>query len=104
MLCDQPYVDVRHLEKLVHTYHRSHKPIIASAYRGILGVPAYFHHSYFELLSGLEGRIGARRLVQAHGEDAGAVAFPHGGMDVDTPEDYERLKARIAREEGLPES
>ena len=101
MLCDQPYVDVHHLEKLVHTYHKSHKPIIASAYKGTLGVPAYFHHSYFELLSQLEGGQGARKLIQQHAAEAGVVSFPLGGIDVDTPEDYAILKDKIAREEGI---
>jgi len=100
MLCDQPYVDAFLLEKLVHTYHRSHKPIIASAYKGTLGVPAYFHHSYFDLLAKLEGKTGARKLIQAHSQDAGAVSFPLGGIDVDTPEDYTMLKDKIAREDG----
>ncbi len=101
MLCDQPYVDANHLEKLVHTYHRSHKPIIASAYKGTLGVPAYFHHSYFDLLTTLKGKGGARKLIQQHSRDAGAVSFPLGGIDMDTPEDYEMLKEKIAREEGV---
>ncbi len=101
LLCDQPYVDAAHLEKLVHTYHRSHKPIIASTYKGILGVPAYFHHSYFDLLSQLENHIGARKLIQEYSHDAGAVSFPLGGIDVDTPEDYKMLKEKIEREEGV---
>lgn len=101
MLCDQPYVDAAHLEKLVHTYHRSHKPIIASAYKGTLGVPAYFHHSYFALLAKLGGKSGARKLIRQHSRDAGAVSLPLGGIDVDTPEDYAMLKDKIAREEGV---
>lgn len=101
MLCDQPYVDAFHLEKLVHTYHRSHKPIIASAYKGTLGVPAYFHHGYFDLLAKLEGKTGARKLIKEHSRDAGAVSFPLGGIDVDTPEDYAILKDKLAREEGM---
>ena len=101
MLCDQPYVNAFHLEKLVHTYHRSHKPIIASAYKGTLGVPAYFHHSYFEMLTKLEGKTGARKLIQERSHDAGAVSFPMGGIDMDTPEDYAMLKDKIAREEGV---
>ncbi|MFP4505897.1 MAG: NTP transferase domain-containing protein [Cyclobacteriaceae bacterium] len=100
MLCDQPYVSVDLLEKLVHTYHKSHKPIIASAYRGTMGVPAYFHRSYFDRLSQLEGGTGARKLIKQHGEDAGVVTFSQGGIDIDTPEDYQMLKDKVAREEG----
>lgn len=99
MLCDQPYVDASHLEQLVHTYRRSHKPIIASTYKGILGVPAYFHHSYFGLLEKLDGHTGARKLIQQHSQDAGAVSFPLGGIDVDTPEDYQMLRDKLARGE-----
>jgi molybdenum cofactor cytidylyltransferase len=101
MLCDQPYVDVSHLDKLVHTYRRSHKPIIASTYKGILGVPAYFHHSYFGLLEKLDRTTGARKLIQQYSQDAGAVPFPLGGIDVDTPKDYQMLKDKLAREEGV---
>lgn len=101
MLCDQPYADAAHLAKLVQTYHGSHKPIIASAYKSTLGVPAYFHRSYFDRLGQLENHIGARKLIQAYSQDAAAVSFPMGGIDVDTPEDYTILKDKIAREEGV---
>jgi len=51
------------------------------------------------LLEKLDGHTGARKLIQQHSQDAGAVSFPLGGIDVDTPEDYQMLRDKLARGE-----
>jgi molybdenum cofactor cytidylyltransferase len=95
MLADQPYADAALLKDLLHTHLTSCKPIIASAYKGILGVPAYFHHSCFTSLTQLEGQAGARKFIQQRAKEVAAVPFPLGAVDIDTPEDYARLKEKI---------
>lgn len=92
MLADQPYADADLLKKLLEAYSLSQKPIIASAYQDILGVPAYFHHSCFTSLAQLEGQAGARKFIQQRAKEVEAVPFPLGAVDIDTPEDYARLK------------
>ncbi|MEK6476505.1 nucleotidyltransferase family protein [Catalinimonas sp. 4WD22] len=97
MLSDQPYVNTILLNKLLQTHLHTQKPIVASTYQDTLGVPAYFHHSYFPFLSQLEGSIGARKLIQQHKAQVASVDFPSGRFDVDTPEDYKKTKEKIER-------
>ncbi|WPP48606.1 nucleotidyltransferase family protein [Catalinimonas niigatensis] len=95
MLSDQPFANANLLKKLLKIFYSSKKPIVASAYKGILGVPAYFHHLCFVSLTQLEGPIGARKFIQQHAKEVEAVPFPLGAVDIDTPEDYARLKEKI---------
>lgn len=95
MLADQPYADANLLMKLLDIHYTSHKPIVASAYKGILGVPAYFHHRCFTWLTQLDGQAGARKLIQQQMAEVEAMDFPLGEIDIDTPEDYVRVKKLV---------
>lgn len=97
MLSDQPYANGSLLNSLLQTHLSTQKPIVASSYQETLGVPAYFHHSYFPLLSQLEGSIGARKLIQQQKDQVASVDFPSGKFDIDTPEDYKTTKEKIER-------
>lgn len=89
MLCDQPLVTPALLRQLKETHQNSCKPIVASQYKDILGVPALFHHSLFNVLLGLQGDVGARKLIQQYITQSTSVNFSHGVTDLDTPEDYQ---------------
>ena len=93
MLCDQPLVSVPAIDALVQAYRSGGKPIIASAYDGILGVPALFDRRLFPELLALEGEEGARRIIARHPRDVHAIPFPGGALDIDTPQDCEQLHA-----------
>jgi molybdenum cofactor cytidylyltransferase len=84
LACDQPAVTREHLAELALGVDE----VVASAYAGRRGVPAYFPVSVFEDLLELRGDTGARELLQA----ARAVALKDGEFDVDTAEDVERVK------------
>ena len=92
-LCDQPLVGPDFLRRLVEGYRTTGKPVIASAYEGALGVPALFARPYFPRLLALAAEGGARQVIAAAGDAAHAVPFAAGVFDVDTPQDYERLRA-----------
>jgi molybdenum cofactor cytidylyltransferase len=62
--------------------------MIASAYAGRQGVPAYFPASAFAGLMELRGDRGARELLQT----AKAIDLPDGEVDVDTMEDLARAE------------
>lgn len=95
MLCDQPLVTPTLLERLIEVHSTSGKPIVASHYKDVLGVPALFHRSFFGRLIELDGDMGARKLIQQHISQADLVPFSAGAIDLDTPEDYEKfLKIR----------
>ena len=90
-LCDQPLVTVEVINGLVRTYRTEARQIVASAYAGHLGVPALFDRHFFPELMTLEGEEGARQIIKRHAADVRDVPFPGGALDIDTPEDCERL-------------
>lgn len=97
VLCDQPHVDARFLGRLVALQAREGAGIVASEYAGTVGVPALFAARFFPELAALAGDRGARQILLRHPGEVRLVEFPLGAVDVDTPEDYERL----GRETGL---
>lgn len=94
MLCDQPFVTTRILDSLVATYIQTGKPIVASSYERIQGVPAFFSRALFNKLTSLTADEGARRIIFKHPELVATIPFPQGGIDLDTPHDYELIQSR----------
>jgi molybdenum cofactor cytidylyltransferase len=92
MVCDQPFVTEALLNQLIFAAIDTEKEIIACAYSGTLGTPALFGKAFFPLLSQLEGDEGAKKIMKQYPDAVGTVDFPEGSIDVDTKEDYEKLK------------
>jgi len=84
LACDQPAVTAGHLRKIAN----GGGDVVASAYSGRKGIPAYFPKTVFEALLALRGDLGARDLIQ----NACAVALPDGDLDIDTIEDLDRAR------------
>ncbi len=93
MLCDQPFVTVGVINELVETYRQTGKLIVASGYGEACGVPVLFSNELFVEIAALEGTQGAKLIIANHPFDVATVCFPEGAIDVDTPQDYERLRA-----------
>ncbi len=91
LLCDQPFCD-RIINQLVFAYHTTRNPIIASEYAQTLGVPALFSRELFSELMNLDVEKGAKQVIGKYSHLVFGVPFPAGAIDVDTPEDYERLQ------------
>ncbi len=91
MVCDQPFVDSALLNQLLAAQKASGKPIVASAYGDIVGIPALFHKSFFNQLQALKGDTGAKKIIQQNPDDTITVPFDQGGIDIDTPDDYHSL-------------
>ena len=92
MVCDQPHVDSVLLNGLIAQQRESGLPIVASRYGDTTGTPAVFHRSVFPLLLELKGDRGAGKLIATMPEMVGVIEFPEGANDIDTMEDYDRLK------------
>jgi molybdenum cofactor cytidylyltransferase len=88
MVCDQPKLDVSHLQKLIVEFGRSGKSIVASFYKNSPGVPAIFASNHFDELLNLDDQQGAKKIILQHRDNIGLVNFPEGAVDLDTPEDY----------------
>ncbi|WP_461453102.1 nucleotidyltransferase family protein [Mucilaginibacter sp.] len=92
LLCDQPFADEKLLSNLVSKQAETNKLIIASEYNGIAGVPALFERAIFNDLLKLQGHEGAKKIIQKNTQFVDYIPFEKGSIDIDTPEDYERLK------------
>lgn len=90
-LCDQPAVTPELLSRLISLCSRE-KPIAATEYNRILGVPACFDRSIFPELLLLQGDTGAKKVIARDKTRVAAYPFPRAAMDLDTLEDYENLR------------
>lgn len=99
-LCDQPHVNCSLLAELIKTQQINGKPIVASAYEGTVGVPAVFSREMFPALLSLEGQEGAKKLIADNPQLLETIAFPKGIVDIDTLEDYRKLKDQGRTESG----
>ena len=94
VLCDQPALDGAHLQALVAAWRKDPAQAAASAYAGVLGVPALLPRAWFEeLASGRDDR-GARELLRRHAQQVSAVPAPDLAHDLDTPAQREDWRAR----------
>jgi molybdenum cofactor cytidylyltransferase len=88
-LADQPNVDAAALKKLIAAFDGEHR-IVASAYSGIIGVPAIFGCEHVADLMRLEGDSGAGKWLRSQPDKVTTVALPEAEADIDTVEDVER--------------
>ena len=94
-LGDQPRIPRAVLIGLLEGYRATGNPIVAPRYRDGRGNPVLFAASVFPELARLTGDEGARHVIDA---DPGRVALVSFDMsmppDLDTPDDYESLRAQ----------
>ncbi len=86
-LTDQPALDAMHLAALCAAWRNDPSRAAASAYAGVLGVPALLPRRWFGELARLEGDVGARALLRARSAEVVAIDAPALAHDVDTPAD-----------------
>ena len=101
VLGDQPLVRSEHIDLLVDRFarlraHRGDGLILVPAFGGRRGNPVLFGRRLVQELVSLRGDEGGRSLLRSHPE--AVVEVPAGEevlLDVDTREDYERLRGRV---------
>jgi CTP:molybdopterin cytidylyltransferase MocA len=92
MVVDQPLVEVDALRKLIAAFDETHR-IVASAYDDIVGVPVVIGSEHFAALMNLRGDEGAGRWLRARLADVTQIDVASASVDIDTPEDAERLNS-----------
>lgn len=92
MLCDQPFVTTEVLQRLRDAFIETKKPIAASEYENTFGVPALFGREIFAELSNLQNDEGAKKIIKKDINRIAFVAVPEAAFDVDTLQDFEKLK------------
>jgi len=92
LACDQPFVDSSVISRLIALRRTTGKPIVASSYGGSLGIPVLFDRAYLPELAELNERGGAKSIILSNRECVAELPFPDGNMDIDTMEDWQRLR------------
>lgn len=90
-LCDQPAVTTELLSQLISLCSHE-KPIAATEYNRILGVPACFDRSIFSELLLLQGDTGAKQVIARNRNRVSAHPFPAAAIDIDTLEDDQKQR------------
>ncbi len=92
LLVDQPFISEKHLIEMEEKWQQMTKKVVAASYAGILGVPAIFPASYFDLLQALSGDQGARKvLMKLPANDVLPYHLPEASVDIDTLEDLKQI-------------
>lgn len=94
-LADQPFVTATQYRTVVDTY-RQHTPgIVSVRYGDVTAPPHLFSAQFFPELAQLQH--GARAVLERHRDRTIVLQFPPELLlDIDTPEDYERARSRLA--------
>lgn len=96
MLADMPFVTSAMIETLIERFRGSAAPLVVSDYGGVNAPPILYHRSLFDELRAVEGEGCGKQVVKRHRSEALSVAWPEEALaDLDVPEDYERLKAKV---------
>ena len=100
---DQPLVARSMLRRLIEAWQPTRPPFVASRYDDLVTTPVLFDAGVFPELRELAGDRGARSVLDRHKDRGRIVGFPAWrGADVDTPEDYRRVRELYLREHGGP--
>ena len=92
-LVDVPLVSPATVRAVLLGYRRTGAPIVRPARHGRHGHPVLFDRSLFDALRDADPEQGAKPVVRAHAAEALEIEIEDEGafVDVDTPEDYERV-------------
>ncbi|MFZ5651969.1 MAG: nucleotidyltransferase family protein [Bacillota bacterium] len=98
LMADQPLISPALIDTVIGRFNRSRCLALRPVCRGLPGHPVIFSPSLRAELAALEGDRGARGVLEKLGDRVCYLPVQDGAavFDVDTPEDFERLKkARI---------
>lgn len=91
MLADQPLITVSHLQALRDSWSGADNEIAATSFADTVGPPVLFPRNAFPALAQLSGDHGARRVLQDVSFTLKTTRFEDAGVDIDTPEDLEKI-------------
>ena len=96
-LVDVPLVSPDTVRAVVHAWRRSRAAIVRPARGEEHGHPVIFDRAVFDELRITDSAVGAKAVVRAHAHEILNVPIEDPGayFDVDTPEDYDRLRRGI---------
>jgi CTP:molybdopterin cytidylyltransferase MocA len=98
ILGDQPDVSAALLNQLLDLQTAEQLPAAALSFGGLLHPPVVLDRELWPELSSLEGDVGCRALIRSRPELVAVLPVsddPRHPVDIDTPEDYQRLVAGV---------
>ena len=94
-LADQPFVTANEYRTILEAYRREAPAIVSVRYGDVTAPPHLWTREFFPELAQLQH--GARSVLERHRDRTLVLQFsPDLLMDLDTPEDYELVKSRLA--------
>lgn len=96
VLADQPFVQTGTMDRIVEQYRATRGEIVIPAYKGKRGNPVLLGRKIFAGAMALTGDTGCRAIFAQHVSGIVEVDVDDPGIlqDMDTREDYERLRER----------
>lgn len=96
---DIPLVSRETVELLARTYESSEKGILYPTFQGTRGHPPLISMAYREAVLSWHGNGGLKEMLMQYETDSAMVETGDEGvlLDMDTPEDYERLQKSLQR-------
>jgi molybdenum cofactor cytidylyltransferase len=91
LLSDQPLVTASSIDLLITTHRTTGSLIVASRRGDRLDAPALLSFAFFDELAALRDDACAREILRRNESRALGIDLPGAELDVDTPEDYQRL-------------
>jgi molybdenum cofactor cytidylyltransferase len=94
-LVDVPLVRASTVRAVLNRYRQTHAPVVRPTCGARHGHPFLIDRSLFDALRVADPAIGAKPIVRAHASAVGDVEVEDEGafVDIDTPDDYQRLIA-----------
>ncbi|MFZ0663183.1 MAG: nucleotidyltransferase family protein [Acidobacteriaceae bacterium] len=94
VLADQPFVRPETMGRIIEQYRRSDARIVVPFYRGSRGNPVLLDRAVFAEAMTLEGDVGCRAIFADHAGEMARVDVDDAAIlaDIDSREDYERLR------------
>jgi molybdenum cofactor cytidylyltransferase len=92
-LVDSPLVSAATIAQIIGAWRRERAPIVRPARGDVHGHPVIFDRTLFRELRAADPLAGAKTVVRAHAADVLNVPVEDDGafIDIDTPQDYERV-------------
>lgn len=92
LLADQPLIEADHVRRLVAGWSGRARHALATDYGNGWGPPVLIPKGLFGELQSLDGDRGAHALLESPDVELERLRFTPAGVDVDTPDDLQRLR------------
>ena len=91
MVCDQPFIKPKSINKLIEEFNSGGKGICSIGFKDRLGNPNIFSRKYLEELLSLKGDIGGKHILKKHIDDLKIIQIEDGEelKDIDTRDDID---------------